>query len=77
MEGFINIVAVVLVIAYIGTAIWIICKMRTIRGSISVSAGFFCGGFVIIPIAEAIATFVCWAMVIGIALCILGTMFGS
>ncbi len=77
MEGFIGVVAVVLILVYIGFAIWFICKRQTICGSIGASAGFLCGGFVIIPIAEAIATFVCWAIVIAIVLAIIGAVFGG
>lgn len=77
MEGIIRIVAVTLILAYIGVAIWVICKRRTIAGSVGASTGFVCGGLVIIPVAEAIATFVCWAVVIIIALAIIGAIFGG
>ena len=77
MEGVISIVGVVLVIAYIGLAIWVICNRESIGGSIAASAGFLCGGLVIIPVAEAIATFVVWAVVITIALAIIGAMLGG
>lgn len=77
MEGVIGLVTVVLILAYIVLAIWVICKRRTIGGSVGASVGFACGGLVIIPIAEAIATFVCWVVVIGIVLCIIGAVFGG
>lgn len=77
MEGFISVVVVILVLAYIGFAIWFICKRETIGGSIGASAGFLCGGLVIIPVAEAIATFICWALVIVIVLAIIGAIFGG
>lgn len=75
MEGAITVTMVLIILAYIGTAIWFICKRRTIAGSIGASIGFLGGGGVIIPVAEAVATFVCWAVVIGIGLCILGAVF--
>ncbi len=77
MEGIIGIVTVILILAYIGLAIWVICERESIGSSIGASLGFVCGGVVIIPIAEAIATFVCWAVVIGLALFIIGTVFGG
>lgn len=77
MEGIIGVVTVVLIMAYIAVAIYVICKCRTIGGSVGASVGFACGGLVIIPIAEAIATFVCWVVVIGIVLCIIGAVFGG
>lgn len=77
MEGIIGIVTVILILAYIGLAIWVICERESIGGSIGASLGFVCGGVVIIPIAEAIATFVCWAVVIGLALFIIGAVFGG
>ena len=40
MEGFIFFVGVVLVLAYIGVAIWAICKRQTIGGSIGTAAAF-------------------------------------
>ena len=77
MEGFIGVVAVVLILAYIGAAIWVICKRQTIGGSIAASAGFLCGGLIVIPVAEAVATFVCWAVAIAIVIAIIGAVFGS
>ena len=77
MEGFIGVVAVLLIIAYIGVAIWVICKKQTVGGSVAVSAGFLCGGLIIIPVAEAVATFVCWVIVIAIILAIIGALFGG
>ena len=77
MEGSISVATVVLILVYIGVAIWFICKRKTIQGSVGASAGFLCGGLIIIPIAEAIATFICWVIVIGIVLFIIGAIFGG
>jgi hypothetical protein len=77
MGGIISILTVVLVLAYVGAAIWFICKRRTIHGSVGASAGFLCGGLIIIPIAEAIATFICWVIVIGLVLFLIGALFGG
>ena len=76
MEGFIEAATVVLVMAYIGFAVWFICKRRTLLGSIGASVSFLCGGFVIIPVAVEVATFIVWAVVIAIVLAIIGAMFG-
>lgn len=77
MDGFIKVMAMILILSYIGFAIWFICKRQTIEGSIGASAGLLCGGLVIIPIAEAIASFVCWVTIIGIVLAIIGAVFGG
>ena len=72
MEGFISIATIVLLLGYIAVAIWLICTRKTVAGSIGTSAGFLCGGFVVISIAEFIATIVCWILVVGLVLLILG-----
>lgn len=77
MEGIIGVATVLFILAYIGVAVWVICKRETIGGAVGASAGFLCGGLVIIPIAEAIATFVCWAVIICIVLCIIGAISGG
>lgn len=76
MEGFIESAAVVLVIAYIGFAVWFICTRETLRSSIGASVCFLCGGFVIIPASVAVATFIVWAIVIAIVLAMIGVLFG-
>lgn len=76
MNTFIGITMFLLIITYIGVAIWCICKRKTILGSIGTSVGFLCGGAVVIPMAEAIATFICWVAVICIVGYILGLLFG-
>lgn len=65
---------VVLIIAYIITAVLTICHRRTIEGCIGTSAGFLCGGFVIVPIAEFIATTVCWIIAVAFVLFLFGCM---
>lgn len=72
MDGFIEIATIVLILGYIAVAIWSICTRKTVTGSVGASAGFLCGGFVVIPIAEFIATIVCWILAIGLVLLILG-----
>lgn len=63
---------VVLIIAYIITAILTICHRRTIEGCIGASAGFLCGGFVIVPITEFVATAVCRIIAIAFVLFLFG-----
>ena len=75
MEGFILFVGVVLILSYIGAAIWVICKRQTIGGIIGTAVAFLGGGLVIIPIAETVATFVCWAVVVCIVLAVIGAVF--
>ena len=60
MDTFISITTVVLIVAYVGVAIWLIlCKSNTIGGAIGIAAGFLCGGFIIVPLAEVISAIVC------------------
>ena len=77
MEGFIEGATIVLVLAYMVTSVWVICHRQTIVGSLAASAGFLCGGLVIVSVAEAVATFVCWTAVVGIGLLILCALFGG
>ena len=77
MDGVILFVTVILILAYIGFAIWMIFKRQTIAGSIGTAAAFLGGGLIIIPVAEAIATFLCWVTVIGIVLTIIGAILGG
>lgn len=77
MDGFISVVAVVLILAYIGFAIWTICKRCSVAGSVGASVGFLCGGAVIIPIAQTIATVICWIAVVALVLAVLGAIFGG
>lgn len=77
MEGFIGIVATIIVLAYIVVAIWLICSRETLGGSIGTSIGMTCGGFIIVPLAGVIATVICWLVVVGIVLAIIGDVFGG
>ncbi len=77
MEKFIGMIAAVLVLAYVGVAIWTICKRETLGGCIAVSAGFLCGGLVIIPAAEAAAVFIGWAVIGCIVLAVIRAIFGA
>lgn len=77
MDGFIMVVSIVLILAYVGFAIWFICKRQTLEGSVGASVGFICGGFVVIPVAMAIATFACWAIVIILILAVIGALLGG
>ena len=77
MEQIIEIVVILLIVAYVGIAIWCICKRQTVGGSLGASAGFLCGGAVIIPVAEAVAILVCWGAVIVVIVGILHVVFGG
>lgn len=77
MEGFISVVAIVLILAYIGLAIWTICKRRSVAGSVGASVCFLCGGVVIIPIAQTIATVACWIVVTTLVFAALRLIFGD
>lgn len=74
MEGFIHIIAIALIIGYAIFAVWFICKRQTIWGSIGSSVGLLCGGMFIVPVAEAIASFICWGIVAAIILAFIGTI---
>ena len=72
MDGFIYITAIALMIGYAVFAVWFICKRQTIWGSIGASVGLLCGGVCIVPVAEAIASFICWGIVVAIGFAIIG-----
>lgn len=74
MDAFIHITAIALIIGYTVFAIWFICKRQTIWGGIGSSAGLLCGGVFIVPVAEAIASFICWGIVVAIVLVIIGVL---
>lgn len=74
MDRFIHVIAIALIIGYSAFAVWFICKRQTIWGSIGSSAGLLCGGVFIVPVAEAIASFICWGIVVAIILAIVGAI---
>lgn len=76
MDGVINVAAILLIVAYVGLAIWVITKRQTVGGSIGASVGFMLGGLVIVPVAGMIASLVVWAIIILFALALIGAMFG-
>lgn len=77
MDSFINIMTIVLVAAYIIFSLVVIFKMDTVKKSILSGTGLAIGGVIIAFFIEAIATFICWAVVIGIILVIIGAIFGG
>ena len=74
MDGFIHVVAIALIICYMVFAVWFICKRQSVWGSIGSSAGLLCGGLIIVTVAETIASFICWGIVIAIILAIIGAV---
>jgi hypothetical protein len=72
MDGIIRVAAAVLILAYVGFAVWFICRRRTVAGCIGASVCFLGGGLIVIPVAEAVAAFICWAVIIIIVLAIIG-----
>ncbi len=76
VNGIIGMVAGIIIFAYIGVAVWVIWTRRTLAGSAAVSAGFLCGGLLVVPVAEAVATFLCWAVVILVILWLIGAILG-
>ncbi|MDO4345172.1 MAG: hypothetical protein Q4C50_10260 [Eubacteriales bacterium] len=75
MDRYIHVVAALLIFIYAGTAIWVICRRRTIWGSAGAAAAFLCGAFVIVSVAEAVATFLCWTVVACVAVSVFGIFF--
>ena len=72
MDGFIHITTIVLIIGYAAFAVWFICERETIWGRIGTSAGLLCGSLIIVPAAEAIASLICWGIVVAIVFAIIG-----
>ncbi len=77
MDSFINIMTIALMIAYILFSVVIVFKMNTVKKSVLSGTGLAIGGVIIACFIEAIATFICWALVIGIVLVIIGAIFGG
>lgn len=77
MEGIIGICTGILILFYIGVAVYVIWKRRTVAGTAAAAVGFLGGGLLAVPVLEAVATFVCWTVVILVVLGILGAMFGG
>lgn len=75
MDGFIHVAAIALIIAYIAFSVWLICTRQTIWAGVGSSVGLLCVGLFIIPIAEAVATFLCWGILVVIVLMIIGALF--
>lgn len=74
MDGFIHITAIALIIGYAAFSVWFICKRQTVWGSVGSSVGLLCGGVFIVLVAEAIASFICWGIVVAIILAIIGAV---
>jgi len=77
VDEVIGIATVVMVIAYAIASILIICKRKTVWGTVGASLGFLCGCPVIIPLAQAIASIVCWGAAIVLVAGVLGAFSGS
>lgn len=76
MDVFIRFTTIIIVIAYVVFAVWFIYKRRSLWASVGSAVGLICGGVVIVPVAEAIATFLCWMIAIAIVSLILGAFCG-
>jgi hypothetical protein len=48
-----------------------ICKRRTIAGSIGTTLAFLGGGLIMIQVAEIIATVLCWVIIVGVVIAII------
>ncbi len=77
MDSFINIMTIVLAVAYIIFSVIVVFKMDTVKKSVLSGTGLAIGGVIIACFIEAIATFLCWVLVIGIILVIIGAIFGG
>lgn len=77
MDSFINIMTIVLAVAYIIFSVIVVFKMDTVKKSVLSGTGLAIGGVIIACFIEAIVTFLCWVLVIGIILVIIGAIFGG
>lgn len=77
MEEFIMFMTVVLVIAYVGTAIFAIVTSDSIGKGIGTTVAFSIGGCVAIQIATFLATVLCWGVIVVIVLAIVCVLFSS
>ena len=75
MNGLISVAAIALLVAYTVLALWVIRNRYTVAGSIGASIGFASGGLVVVEIAHAIASFLCWGAIITLILVVFGAIF--
>ncbi len=76
MDGVISVAAVLVIVAYVGLAIWVISKRQTVGSGVGASIGFALGSFVIMPVASMIASIIVWAFVIMFVLILIGSVCG-
>ena len=77
MDNIIILVGGIMVLTYIGVAVWKICACETISDSIGIAGIFLCGGLLVIPLAELLSTLLCWLAAIGIGIFIICAIFGN
>lgn len=75
METIVTIATIVLILGYIAAAVWTICTRQTLAGSIFTSAAFLGGGFLVIPVAQVLATILFYILVGGLILVIVSILF--
>ena len=77
MSEIVNCVAILLLVAYVCIAVWVIWHMRTVKSTVATSAGFLCGGFIIVPLAQIAATIVCVVIFVGLFYIVMAVMGSS
>ena len=75
MNGFVYVVTIVLVAAYTLFSLWMVCKRRTLAGSLCTTLGLLCGSLVISSVAAAVAAILYYALIIVLALVVLYVLF--
>ena len=55
MDTIIAVTEVLIIIAYVAAATWLICRSGTIGGTIRTAAAFLCGSILVVPLAGILA----------------------
>ena len=80
MDGFIKVVAIIVIAIYVVVAICVICECENWKSTLGASLGFLAGGGVIIPIAYFLATIICYLLlgivIVTVFLGIIGALEG-
>ncbi len=75
MEIFITGTGALLIVAYVSTAAWLICRSDTIGGTIRTAAAFLCGSILVVPLAGILAAVLCRIIIVVLIVVIVFALF--
>ncbi len=75
MDTFIAVTGVLLIVAYVAAAAWLICRSDTIGGTIKTAAAFLCGSILVVPLAGILAAVLCRIIIVVLIVVIVFALF--